>query len=205
MNDAPRDGPTPSPSAQPPTAAESTTVLIERARGGDCDARDAVFARYLPRLQRWASGRLPRWARDMADTHDLVQETLLQTFKHIERFEPRGELALQAYLRQAVANRVRDELRRFGRRPGRDPLSDGHPGQAPSPLDEAIGSEAAERYERALASLSETDREVIVARVEMGYSYEELAAALGKPSAEAARKASERALVRLAAVMKETR
>ena len=205
MNDVPRDGPAPAPSAHPPTAAESTTVLIERARGGDRDARDAIFARYLPRLQRWASGRLPRWARDMDDTHDLIQETLLQTLKNIGRFEPRGELALQAYLRQAVANRVRDELRRFARKPGRDPLDEGQPGHSPSPLDLAIGSEAAERYERALAALPEADRDILIARIEMGYSYQELADALGRPSADAARKASERALLRLAAEMKRAR
>lgn len=205
MDDSAPAGSAPGTAPPPPTEAESTTILITRARSGDRAARDAIFERYLPRLQRWAHGRLPRWARDMADTHDLVQETLLQTFKHIERFEPRGELALQVYLRQAVANRVRDELRRFGRRPLRDPLGDAHAAPEPSPLDEAIGSEAAERYERALAALSEADRELIVARVEMSYTYEELAAALGKPSAEAARKASERALVRLAAGMTRIR
>jgi len=204
MNDAPRDGSAPPP-APPPTAAESTTVLIERARGGDGDAREAIFARYLPRLQRWASGRLPRWARDMADTHDLVQETLLQTFKNIGRFEPRGELALQAYLRQAVGNRVRDELRRFARRPGHDPVDEGQPAHSASPLEMAIGNEAAERYERALAALPEADRDLLIARVEMGYTYQELAEALGRPSAEAARKASERALLRLAAEMKRAR
>ena len=59
-----------------------------------------------------ASGRLPRWARDTADTQDLVQETLFQTFKKIEKFEARGEGALFAYLRQAILNRIRDELRR---------------------------------------------------------------------------------------------
>ena len=100
---------------------------------------------------------------------------------------------------------MRDELRRFARRPGRDPLDDGHPAQAPSPLDDAIGSEATERYERALAALAQADRDVIIARVEMGYSYQELADALGRPSAEAARKACERALVRLAAGMRVTR
>jgi DNA-directed RNA polymerase specialized sigma24 family protein len=40
-----------------------------------------------------------------------------------------------------------------------------------------------ERYERALQQLSEADREAIVGRLELGYSYEELAEALGKPSA----------------------
>ena len=46
------------------------------------------------------------------------------------------------------------------------------------------------------------DREAIIGRVEMGYSYEELAEALGKPTADSARKAARRALVRLAEEMK---
>ena len=69
---------------------------------------------------------------------------------------------------------------------------------ASSPLEEAIGHEAVERYERALERLKPDEREAIIARVELGYSYEELADALGKPTADAARKAARRALVRLA-------
>src|SRR5437867_2197018 len=91
---------------------ESTVRLIERARAGDELALGQLFARHLKPLQRWASGRLPIWARSVADTDDLVQDTLLQTFKRIETFEPRHAGALQAYLRQAVLNRIRDELRR---------------------------------------------------------------------------------------------
>ena len=76
------------------------------------------------------------------------------------------------------------------------------PDESPSPLEEAIGSETTERYERALARLKPEDREAIVARVEMGYaSYEALAEALGKPSPDAARKAAQRALIRLATEM----
>lgn len=71
-----------------------------------------------------------------------------------------------------------------------------------SPLEEAIGSEAVERYERALERLKPEEREAIVARVELGYSYEDLATVLNKPSAEAARKSAERALIRLAEEMK---
>src|SRR5690349_21612046 len=101
---------------------DATIQLLERARAGDEAALEQLFARYLKPLRRWASGRLPQWARDVADTQDLVQETLLQTFKRIEGFEARGEGALQAYLRQALMNRIRDELRRFGRRGPRDLL-----------------------------------------------------------------------------------
>src|SRR4051794_16651827 len=92
-------------------SSESSINLLDRARAGDDAALNALVARYLPRLRRWASGRLPQWARDMADTQDLVQETVLQTFRRIEGFEYRGDGALQAYLRQAVMNRIRDELR----------------------------------------------------------------------------------------------
>jgi RNA polymerase sigma-70 factor (ECF subfamily) len=181
---------------------ESTFELIARARAGDLHAVECLFARHLKPLQRWASGRLPRWARDLADTDDLVQDTLLQTFKRIADFEPRGVGALQAYLRQAVVNRLRDELRRKGRQPDSIGLDGIAVDAAQSPLEEAIGREAVEKYERALHKLKPEEREAIIARVEMGYSYEELAQVLGKPTADAARKAAQRALVRLAEEMK---
>ena len=183
------------------TPAESSLDLLERARAGDQSALNTLMGRHLPRLRRWASGRLPRWARDVADTQDLVQETLLQTFKRIDRFEARGDGALQAYLRQGVLNRIRDEHRKAGRRPESAELDTQAPDSGASPLDEAIGRQAVERYEAALQRLRAGDREAIIARIEMGFTNEELARLLGKPSANATRMALERALVRLAAEM----
>jgi RNA polymerase sigma factor (sigma-70 family) len=183
-------------------ALDSTFELIKRVRQGDKDSLERLMARHLGPLRRWVSGRLPRWARDLADTDDLVQDTLLRTFTKIEGFEVRGAGALQAYLRQAVMNRLRDELRRKGRTPE---MVDGAgvdlegPG---SPLEEAIGREAVERYTAALARLRPEEREAIIARVEMDYSYAGLAEILGKPTPDAARKAAQRALLRLAEEMK---
>jgi RNA polymerase sigma-70 factor, ECF subfamily len=184
---------------------ESTFHLIERARAGDEQALGRLFARHLKPLQRWASGRLPKWARDLADTDDLVQDTLLKTFKRIEGFEPRRVGALQAYLRNAVLNRLRDELRRKGRAPAATNVDDIDLEAAESPLEDAIGREAVEAYEQALQQLKPEEREAIIARVELGYSYEELAVALNKPTADAARKTAQRALVRLAEEMKRGR
>jgi RNA polymerase sigma-70 factor (ECF subfamily) len=195
-----RDGPAEPGSAQT-TDLESTFRLIERARAGDESALDRLIARHLTPLRRWAHGRLPKWARDMADTDDLVQDTLVKTFRRIEDFEHRGAGALQAYLRQAVINRVRDELRKKGRRPDSTDLDGLEVDAGVSPLEAAIGKETVTRYERALETLSVEEREAIIGRVEMGYSYEELADALGKPTSEAARKAARRALVRLAQAM----
>ena len=182
----------------------SSLTLLERARAGDRVALESLIARYLPRLQRWASGRLPPWARDMAETQDLVQEALFQTFKRIERFEPRGEGALHAYLRQAILNRIREELRRAKRRPARSELDSAAEDDARSPLAAAIGQEAIDRYERALARLRPEDRELVVARIELGYTNQEIADLLDKPTANAARMATERAVVRLAKEMGKT-
>jgi len=62
-----------------------------------------------------------------------------------------------------------------------------------------------EAYERALDRLKPEEREAIIGRVELGYSYEELAVTLDKPTADAARKTAQRALVRLAGEMKRGR
>lgn len=180
---------------------ESTFELIGRAREGDQAAVETLFARHLAPLRRWASGRLPKWGRDLADTDDLVQETLLQTFKRIGEFEPRRVGALQAYLRQALMNRIRDELRRKGRRPDAATLDGLQSYAEASPLESAIGAEAVDRYERALARLRPDEREAVIARIELGCSYTAMAEALGKPTPDAARKAASRALVRLAQEM----
>ncbi len=191
------------PTTQP--SAESTTTFLARARDGDRSALDDLFARYRPALCRWARGRLPGWARDLADTQDVVQDTLLQTFRHLDDFDHRGEGALYAYLRQAVMNRIRDEIRRIGRHPQSELLDSGWQDTGLSPLEAAIGAEAVARYDTSLRRLSEEDREAIVARVELGLTFAEVADATGRPSANAARMAVTRALVRLAEAMKDER
>jgi RNA polymerase sigma factor (sigma-70 family) len=182
--------------------ADATFQLLDRAKAGDEAAMDELIARYLPRLRRWASGRLPRWARSATDTHDLVQDTLLNAFRQIGRFEPRREGAFLAYLRQAMMNRIRDQLRRTGVRPVMEVFDETAHRPEASPFEEAAKLEKLERYETALARLSEADQEAIIGRVEMGCTYEELASNLGKPSADAARMAVTRALVRFAEEMK---
>lgn len=182
--------------------SESSIALLERVRLGDADALDCLLGRYLVPLRRWAHARLPQWARDGADTQDLVQDAILQVLKHLVSFQPNGPGALNAYLRVAVMNRIRDELRRAHRRPALTELDEDALSASASPLEKAIGIETLDRYEAALSELREDDREAIIARVEWGLTYDELAAALGKPSADAARVAVQRALLKLAEAMK---
>ena len=189
-------------SADADVPADATHRLLERAKSGDHEALEILFARHIPALRRWASGRLPRWARDIADTQDLVQETALQVFKRVEAFEPRGDGALQAYLRQALMNRIRNAFRSKGRRPVFEDLDEQAPSDHTSPLEAAIRQEQRDRYDAALSRLSEQERDLIVARVEVGLTYEEMADALGKPSWNAARMATARALLHLAEELK---
>lgn len=200
MADVPVSGEDSAKSGAASPQSESSFVLVQRAQAGDLEARNELFARYLPRLRRWAHGRLPASARGPLDTHDLVQDTFTKVLKQLDHFQPRHEGAFQGYLRQALLNNVRDAIRRGNRRPA-EPLDSEHPATDPSPLEVAIGRETLERYEAALQRLRESDRELIHLRIELSYSWAEVAEALNKPSAAAAQMAAHRALLQLAEEM----
>jgi len=177
---------------------ESTSELLTRAHEGDPSAREALAARYLPALRRFAHGRLPNRARSAFDTDDLVQVTITRALNRLNSFESRQQGSLLAYLRQIVLNRVKDEVRRVARRPEGEELAEDLPDPSPGPVEEVMGREALARYEQALAELPPDCQEAIMLRVEMGCSYAEIAEALGRPSANAARLHTARALLKLA-------
>jgi RNA polymerase sigma-70 factor (ECF subfamily) len=202
---------TPGPGNEPPPHAddapatetlisdEPTIELVVRARAGDRLAVEALLERCLPALRRWAHGRLPMAARGSLDTGDLVQETALHVLRRLDQFEPRHVGAMQAYLRMAVINRIRDEVRKVTRQPPPLELGDEPPSEQDSPLEEAIQAEAYERYRAALSSLAVRDREMIVARLEAQWSAQQIAQRFGLRTADAARMAVGRALRRLSA------
>jgi len=208
MDEAPRpNGSAVDAAPATPPAVESSFDLVVRARAGDDAAIEALFVRYLPRIQRWAHGRLPRAARGAHDTHDLAQETLTKVFQRLHGFDPRHPGAFQGYVWTTLWNCIRDMARRHRHVhvhvddvPGSE-----LEGDEPSPFEQAVGSETLERYERALDRLRPEDKEAIIARIELGLPYDDVAAALGKPSVAAAHMAVSRALVKLAGEMAHER
>jgi RNA polymerase sigma-70 factor, ECF subfamily len=193
-----QDGPEPEGAAD----LTSTIELLERYKHGDDEAVNLLVERSLPPLKRWARGRLPDWARSLAETQDLVQDAVIRAIPHLKRFEARHPGALQAYLRQAIANHIRDEIRKVNSRPAMGQgLPENKVDPGPSPLERAIGRERLDRYDAALATLRPMEREAIVARLELQQSYEEVALALGKPSADAARMLVARAVKNLIKAM----
>jgi RNA polymerase sigma-70 factor (ECF subfamily) len=181
--------------------AESSMQLVIRAKAGDQMAMELLCSRYLRRLQAWAHGRLPAWARGVADTQDLAQETLSRVVQKLAAFEPQHDGAFEGYVFRAMINRVLDEIRKAQRRPQGEPVETEHSSSDPSPFDLAVGTELRDRYDAALLRLSEGDREAIVARIELELSWREVADALGKPSVPAAQMTVSRALVKLAREM----
>jgi RNA polymerase sigma-70 factor (ECF subfamily) len=172
---------------------ETTIELLARVKAGDQSALANLVERSVPPLRRWARGRLPQRGRSLPETADLVQKAVLRAMPRLQTFEARHPGALQAFLRQAVASEIVDEIRKTAAAAG----SDSPDAPDPSPLETVIGREGVERYEAALARLAQSDREAIIARLELQQSYEEVAIALDKPDADAARSAVNRAIERL--------
>jgi RNA polymerase sigma-70 factor, ECF subfamily len=181
---------------------DATLELVVRARTGDRMAVEALLQRCLPPLKRWAHGRLPAIARGYCDTNDLVQEAALHLVKRLDVFEPQHVGALQAYLRQSVINRIRDEIRRVTRHPPPVELPDDEPSDRTSPLEAAIQQETYEHYRQAMAKLGVKDRELIVARIEVQWSLAEIAHRFQMRTVDAARMAVTRAIRRLTLSMR---
>ena len=180
---------------------EPTIELVAKARDGDRGAVEALLQRSLPELRRWAHGKLPPHARESLDTGDLVQEAALHLLRRVDTFQPRHVGAMQAYLRQSVLNRIRDEIRRVTRRPPPAELADDPAADTPSPLELTIRNESYDRYRTALDRMASRDRELIVARVEAQWSLAQIAQRFEMTTADAARMAVNRALKRLATEM----
>lgn len=182
-------------------AYEPTVTLIRQVRAGDAVARERLMRRFLPALQRWAHGRLPASMRDLNATDDLVQITLLRALGHLENFQDAEPGAFLAYLRQAMLNLVRDEIRRHQRRPEHAQVdAEIADAGAPSQLDALVGEERMRSYEHALACLPRRQQGLIVMRVELGMSYRQIADEVGG-SADAARVMVARALVQLSRLL----
>ena len=195
-----REGP-PDPPAD--DATTSTLEILDQARTGDRSAVRELIERATPGVRRWARGRLPHYARSDGDTEDVMQDVVFRMLKNITHLQDLTVAGLQAYLRQSVINRIRDRIRGSMRRGGGpvelpEQLADA----GPSPLEEAIKGERLDRFLAALGRLRPADRQVIIWRIELGYSAAEIASRLGKSPA-AAGMAVTRAVARLAQELKD--
>ena len=171
--------------------------LLARARDGDPDAQDQIVRRYTTLLRRWGHGRLPRVAREQADTEDLVQITLMKALGALGTFEPRWDGAFTMFLHKVFTNAMLDEINKALGHPFRSELPEHLPGVEKSQTRALYEREVFEAYREALQKLPADQQRAVVLRMELGYSHQELAEALGSASADAARMFFSRAFKRL--------
>ncbi len=174
------------------TTLSTTALLIKRIENGDEAASEELMRLCQPLLLRWAHGRIPYSQKQLLETHDLVQETLLRGLQRIGHIETPRPGAFLAYLRRIFINGINDSLRKA--QPSTDleqVLNSRSQFATEHDLDQFI------QYESALAKLSEAEQELVVLRMEFGLSYAEIAESLNKPSPDAVRMALTRALAKL--------
>src|SRR3954463_2760955 len=173
-----------------PGTCDSSLDLLGRAREGDATAARVLLERTVGPLRQWAGGpsgprrrgaraRLPSYARASANTEDVVQDVVLRALAHLDRFEHRTVGGLQAYLRESVRNRIRDEIRGVSRRGVPEELPDSLVDESYSPLEQAILQERSERYLEGLRTLRPEERLAIIFRLEHRQSFAEIAERLG--------------------------
>ena len=183
--------------------ADSEQRLLDRVRQGSRSAVDLLFRRYASWLRRWARGRLPQWAREGMDTSDLVQDALQRTFAQLARLRSVHVTALRSYLRRTIQNRIGDQLRHATLRrrlalPNESiRLSD----EAAPQYQQLLDNETWRRYLKGLKQLTPRQQRLIVGRLELEYSYRQMALIERLSTPDAARMAFQRALVRLSNVM----
>jgi len=165
-----------------------TQAQVAAAQGGDREALNDLFARYLPRVRRIVASRMGQRLHELFDHEDLIQDALGSAIGGLQRFEHRSEGSFCNWLAQCVENTMRNHarhdaaLKRGGGRVKRfadfsDSLAESifADGKGLPPSGRARAREDEERIEAALLRLNQRYREVINLRVYCEMSYQEIA------------------------------
>jgi RNA polymerase sigma-70 factor (ECF subfamily) len=154
--------------------------LLERYQGGNRAALEELFRRYRQPAYRVAY----RLLGNEADALDAVQEGFVKALTHLTGFQ--GRSSFKTWLLRVVSNAALDLGRQRGRREA-VPLDAAQNGEA-MPAQLQIADESGRGLERAdlravlnraLATLSEVQRQTFVLYAEGGLSYREIADAMG--------------------------
>jgi RNA polymerase sigma-70 factor (ECF subfamily) len=178
------------------TAQHTTAWLLDRARGGDRNARSALVARVEPLLRRFAHGRIPQLLRHREDTADLVQLTWTKVLDKLDAIDASEPGAFFAYLRAVLINALRESLRREAIAPvaAGGELADKAAAVVPAAHVDPTDWIA---YEQSLAALAPEHRGIVLMRYEFGMSFAEIGAELGE-SPDGVRMKLNRAIARMA-------
>lgn len=188
---------------------EASAVL--RAAGeGSSEALDRLFRQVCPKLLRIIRLRLGPSLRRRLESQDILQATLLKAFERFDQFEGSGSGSLIGWMAAIARNEIRDQAD-FHQRKRRDlgvqESVDGLPVELAAEIRSAVSllhlQEQEARLERALESLQDDHREVIVLRKLEELSFAEIGERMGR-SPDACRMLLARAMGALARAKEET-
>jgi RNA polymerase sigma-70 factor (ECF subfamily) len=171
--------------------------LVSRAARRDPDATATLLAEIRPGLVRYCRARLGRISGAYTTADDVAQEVCLALLRALPRYRDQGR-PFSAFVFGIAAHKVADAQRAAVRDAVVTPvdaLAD-EPDTTAGPEQRAVSADLARRLSGLLAQLPETHREIILLRVAVGLSAEEVGEVVGM-SAAAVRVAQSRALARL--------
>jgi RNA polymerase sigma-70 factor (ECF subfamily) len=183
-----------------------TTQLFVRARGGSSEALDGLYRRCAGKLLPLIRLRMGRALRAELESRDILQSVMLKAFQKLQQVQDPG--ALMGWLSKVAENEIRDRVDYLHRQQRdaavRAPLEDVADVPAPvrQALSQAIMNEELERLERALESLPDPQREIIILRKLEELTFPEIAARLGK-SGDACRMQFARAMTALTLTLRD--
>ena len=188
---------------------QESAALLRAARGGSPEALGQLYDRCAGRLLAIIRLRMGRDLRARLESRDILQNTLLKSFQHLDQFEGGDGASLMAWLARIAENEIRDQAD-FQHRQRRDvaaaiSIDDSQApalvAQVRSALSQAVLSEEAARLEQSIESLEADHREVIVLRKLEDLSFREVGARMGR-SEDACRMLLARALTSLTLKMR---
>jgi RNA polymerase sigma-70 factor, ECF subfamily len=186
---------------------DETRRLFEGARLGDTQALGAFFDRSARKLLPLIRLKMGRSLRSEFESRDILQAVLLKSFQRLAQVQDPG--AVMAWLARMAENEIRDRVdyasrqrRDAARRVPLDTDAAAIPAPVRQALSQSILNEQTERLTRALESLPDAQREIIVWRKLEELTFPEIAVKLGK-SEDACRMAFSRAMAALTLKMSE--
>jgi RNA polymerase sigma-70 factor, ECF subfamily len=198
------------PPAPSPEDHDALSSLMRRAREGSTEALDAVYARAAPRVLSFIRMRLGPSLRARLESRDILQSTLLRSFERLDQLRGDDTRSFLGWLSRIAENEIRDQVdRQFRARrdaavevpldAGLDPAATGRR----SPFTDVVIGEELARLERALDTLPEAQREVILLRHFQELPFAQIGARLGK-SEDACRMQFARAMTALTLALSGT-
>lgn len=176
--------------------------LLRRARRGETAAMTTLFELLRPGLVRYCRARLGRIGGAYTTADDVAQEVCLAVFRALPRYRDQGR-PFSAFVYAIASNKVADAQRAAVR----DPMTpiDALPervDRTAGPEEQVVASDLSRKLSALLNVLPDRHREIILLRVAVGLSSDEVGHALGMTAA-AVRVTQSRALARLRALAQD--